>query len=120
MFDSRKEEWWPSPTEYDPGFTAQEYHDLFLDETVTKRAWLIGLYEMYRMPGHLGTCKQMGDRYGYAPAHYISHLASIATNIAKKTGCHLPEKDNENAKYWPILFISIRCSMPWQSARGSL
>lgn len=100
-----REEWWPSLTEYDPGFTAQEYHDLFLDEAITRRAWLIGLYEMYRMPGHLGTCKQIGDRYGYAPAHYISHLASIATNIAKKTGCHLPEKDNENAKYWPILFV---------------
>ena len=66
------DEWWPSLSEYDPGITVQEYHDLFLTEKVVRHSWLKALYEMYMMPKHLGTCKQMGERYGYAPSHYIS------------------------------------------------
>lgn len=96
-------DWWPSLTEYDPGFTVQEYHDLLLNERVVKRSWLNALFELYRMPDHQGTCKQLGDRYGYAPSHYISYLSTAASNIAKETGCSLPKHD-DNAKYWPILF----------------
>ena len=78
-------EWWPSLSEYDPGISVQKYHDLFLNEKIVKRQWLTALYELYLMPDHLGTCKQLGERYGYAPAHYISYLSSIAANIAKET-----------------------------------
>ena len=81
------EEWWPSLEEYDPGLSVQEYHDLFLNEGVVKRKWLEALYEMYQMPHHLGTCKQMGDRYGYPPSHYVSFLSTAAGNIAKETNC---------------------------------
>ena len=98
------DEWWPSLSEYDPEITAQEYHDLFLDEKVVKRTWLEALYEMYQMPDHLGTCKQMGERYGHDPAHYISYLATAAGNIAKATNRSVTIQDGENARYWPVLF----------------
>ena len=100
---SEAEEWWPSLSEYDPGLAAEDYHELFLNEGIVKRPWLEALYEMYEMPNHLGTCKQMGDRYGYAPTHYISYLSSIASNILKATGYSFALRD-EGAKYWPILF----------------
>ena len=98
------EEWWPSLSEYDPGLTIKQYHDLFLNEKVVKRSWLEALYEMYQMPEHLGTCKQMGERYGYAPSHYISYLSTAASNIAKAADCPTLPREEENARYWPVLF----------------
>ena len=99
-----EDEWWPSLSEYDPGFTAEQYRGLFVNERIVKRAWLEALYEMYQMPNHLGTCKQMGERYGYAPSHYISYLTTVATNIAKATNCAVSLREEENARYWTILF----------------
>ena len=96
--------WWPSLTEYDPGISAEQYHDLFLNESIVKRTWLQALYEMYQMPNHLGTCKQMGDKYGYDPAHYISYMSTIAGKIAKETKCTLLPRKEKNSRYWPVLF----------------
>ena len=98
------DEWWPSLSEYDPGITAQAYHDLFRNENIVRRTWLEALYELYQMPDHLGTCKQLGERYGYAPSHYISYLTTAAANIAKETNCTLHLREEENARYWPVLF----------------
>lgn len=100
----QQEEWWPSLAEYDPGITAEEYHDLFLNESVVKRTWLEALYEMYKMPDHLGTCKQMGEQYGHTPSHYISYLSTAAGNIAKETKCALLPLEEKNSRYWPVLF----------------
>ena len=105
--ESISEGWWPDLSEYDPGISAQGYHDLFLNEKIVKRTWLEALHEMYEMPGHLGTCKQLGERYGYNPSHYISYLSSAATNIVKDQGTPSPV-DDDNAKYWPVLFQGKR------------
>ena len=110
-----QEDWWPSIEEYDPGIMAAGYHDLFLNEKVVKRAWLEALYEMYQMPSHLGTCKQMGERFGYPPSHYISFLSSTAANIAKETNCPLTAHQ-EASKYWPVLFVGRNVS---EKSQGS-
>ena len=101
--DAAIEGWWPALSEYDPNLSAEEYQALFLDEKVVKRSWLKALYELYQMPGHLATCKQLGEQYGYLPSHYISYLSTSAANIARTTGCPVVE-DGKNAKYWPVLF----------------
>ena len=105
--ESSSEDWWPDLLDYDPGITSQEYHDLFLNEKIVKRTWLEALHEMYEMPGHLGTCKQMGERYGHNPSHYISYLSSAAANIVRDQGTPSPI-DDDNAKYWPVLFQGKR------------
>ena len=98
-----REEWWPSLEEYEPKFLAEDYYCLFLDENIIDRSWLGALYEMYMMPEHTATCKQMGSKYGYNPSHYISYLSSIATNIVRKTNCEIPTFEEKN-KFWPVLF----------------
>ena len=106
MSDSGKPDeadWWPSLEEYDPGITADEYIRYFSTESIVKRAWVNALYELYLMPNHMASCKQLGDRYGYSPSHYISYFSSAGQNIQKVTGIGSPE-DNKNAKCWPILF----------------
>ena len=97
------EDWWPTLSEYDPDITASAYIKLFTTERIIRRSWLEALYEFYMMPDQVGTCKQLGDRYGYAPSHYISYLSSAAINIANETGCSLPSNE-KNSKYWPVLF----------------
>lgn len=103
--ESGNDDWWPSLSEYDPQLTAQEYHDLFLNEKVVNRSWLESLYEMYKMPGHLATCKQLGERYKHAPSRYISHFSTAASNIVKETGHPVLLRDSGNARYWPVLFV---------------
>ena len=98
-----EEEWWPSLSEYDPGITAEEYKRFFTTESIVKRTWLEALYELYKMPDHAASCKQLSDQYGYAPSHYISYFSSAGQNIQKETGVRSPE-DDKNAKCWPILF----------------
>lgn len=95
--------WWPSLEEYDPGITPDEYVKYFTNEKIVKRTWLEALYELYMMPDHTASCKQLGDRYGHSPSHYISYFSSAGQNIQKETGIGSP-KDDKNAKCWPILF----------------
>lgn len=98
------DDWWPSLDEYDPDITAQEYHDCFINETIVKHTWLKALHEMYQMPDHLGTCKQLGEQYGFAPSHYISYLTSAAQKVANHTRCMLLPREEENSRFWPVLF----------------
>ena len=100
----QEENWWPSLEEYDPGLSAENYHDMFLDTKVVPREWLGALYDMYRMPGHFGTCKQMGIQYGYHYNHYNSFLTTAAENIAKKTGCPMLPRELGDSRWWPVLF----------------
>ncbi len=37
MEDPDKHGWWPNLSEYDPGITADQYHDLFPNEDVVKK-----------------------------------------------------------------------------------
>ena len=97
------EEWWPSLEDYDPGITPNEYVQYFTSERIVKRTWLEALYELYRMPNCAASCKQLGDRYGHSPSHYISFFSSAGQNIQKETGIGSPE-DDKNAKCWPVLF----------------
>ena len=102
--ESKKaEEWWPNLTEYDPGFSSEQYYALLLDKKVIKKEWLEALYDMYRMPGHLGTCADLQERYGKPYTRYNNYLRSIAGRIYNKTGCLLT-KDQNGSKHWPILF----------------
>lgn len=101
--ESDTDQWRPSLAEYDPGFTSADYKSFFLNPGVVKPEWLTSLYQMYLMPGHLATCKQLAERYGSTPSHYISFLSSTASRIAKSSGCPLLPGNRENT-YWPILF----------------
>ena len=98
-----KDEWWPSLSDYDPGITAEEYHDLFLDTSVTRKEWLEALYDLYQMPDHLGTCADLEIRFNKPYARYNRYLTSLARRIREKTDCPVTE-DQESSAYWPVLF----------------
>lgn len=93
----------PEPEEYTREVTADELYYLFQDEKTIHREWVESLYDLYRMPGKVASCKQLKGRYRKTVRHYLSSFSKIAINTIDAIDCKSPEKDG-TPKYWPVLF----------------
>lgn len=80
-YESTEDKWWPSYSEYDPNISAEEYYELFLDKSVTRKEWLEALYDLYQMPKHLGTCADLESQFNKPYARYNRFLTSLARRI---------------------------------------
>lgn len=98
------DKWEPSLSEYDPGLTAQQYHDLFLNEKVISHDMLITLHRWYMMTDHAGTCTQLKACFGDTVNRYNSHISTAGENIHKATGCLRPPEVLA-AKWWPVVCL---------------
>ena len=98
----KEEEWFPK--DYHPGITAEDWIDLLNDSSVFDRG---SLEIMKRMKDYGGqaTCKQLSIRYGETVQFYKNGSSSLARRVAKKTGCALISENDENSKWWPILYM---------------
>lgn len=99
---SRKESWFPS--EYTPGLSEKDWLELLCDsEVFTPNSLEI----MKRMKDYGGqaTCTQLAVKYGESKNFYSTGSSSLAKRIHNKTGCPLLDDDNENAKWWPVLYV---------------
>lgn len=96
------EEWWP--TDYSPAISVEEWVALLGDEEVFTTS---SLEIMKRMKDYGGqaTCKQLSVKYGESVNFYISGSATLAKRVAEKTGCPVMPRDEENSRWWPILYI---------------
>ncbi|WP_051205641.1 AAA family ATPase [Butyrivibrio sp. FC2001] len=99
------EQYWPSKEEYDPGITTEQWIDLLRDSTVVSENNL-QMLSMMLAYGKPATCTQFAERFGKTKNFFNAGSASLAKKVADKTGCPLPpERINENAKWWPILYV---------------
>lgn len=99
---SSKESWFPS--EYTPGLSEKDWLELLCDsEVFTPNSLEI----MKRMKDYGGqaTCTQLAVKYGESKNFYSTGSSSLAKRIHNKTGCPLLDDDNENAKWWPVLYV---------------
>jgi len=96
------EEWWP--TDYTPALSVDDWIALLGDEEVFTTS---GLEIMKRMRDYGGqaTCKQLAVKYGESVNFYISGSAALAKRVAEKTGCPIMPRDEENSRWWPILYV---------------
>lgn len=96
------EEWWP--TDYSPAISVEEWVALLGDEEVFTTS---SLEIMKRMKDYGGqaTCKQLSVKYGETVNFYISGSATLAKRVAEKTGCPVMPRDEENSRWWPILYL---------------
>lgn len=103
-----EEDWFPQA--YTPGLTTEQWTQLLQDETVFT---LESLKVMKRMKDHGGqaTCRQLSEKYGRGTGFYIGVSTGLAQRVVKKTGCPAPEKDTENAKWWPVLYVGRHASV---------
>lgn len=101
---AQEEESW-FPKDYNPDITVGEWVEMLNDTSVFT---LNALQIMKRMKDYGGqaTCTQLSIKYGESKNFYNSGSTALARRVVKKTGCEVMTKDNDNAKWWPILYMS--------------
>ncbi len=103
------DEWWPSEEEYTPQLTIEDWKELLTDSAVFNASSLEIMKRMLDYGGK-ATCTQLAVKYGETKNFYNSGSSALAKRVAKKTGCPVLEKDNESAKWWPILYVGKAAS----------
>lgn len=99
---SKTEEWFPA--DYSPEISTEEWIQLLGDSAVFTTG---SLEIMKRMKDYGGqaTCTQLAIKYGETKNFYNSGSSSLARRVAEKTGCPVMERDTENSRWWPILYL---------------
>lgn len=90
--------------DYSPKISAEQWVELLkMPEVFTPSSLEI----MKRMKDYGGaaSCKQLSVKYGESCNFYNSGSSYLAQRVAKVTDCKLLLSDNENAKWWPILYV---------------
>lgn len=100
-------EWYPSVSEYTPGFTKEQWIDLLNSKKVIGPIWGGTLAAFYSMGG-AATCTQIGKKYDKSPYSISGYCTNLAKRIQKETNCPILKRDNGQNKYWPILFQGKR------------
>lgn len=98
-----QEEWFPN--NYTPGLSVEDWVALLNDESVFT---ISSLQIMKRMKDYGGqaTCTQLALKYGESKNFYNKGSSALAKRVYDKTHCVLPpERDSENARWWPILYV---------------
>ena len=105
---SSNKEWWPSKEEYDPQITKEKWLEL-LNAGAFNDSVLAMLSQMQRRGGAT-TCAELAEETGKQASHYIMTAVHAAEKVHKLTGCPILE-NQEDSKYWPVLFVGKRESV---------
>ena len=98
-------EWWPSKEVYTPGLTVDDWVTLLKDKEVFTDSSL-EIMKRLKEYGGAATCTQLAAKYGGSKNFYNTGSSYLAKRVAEKTGCPtVPEGNNENARWWPILYV---------------
>ena len=101
-------EWWPSIEEYDPQITKEKWLEL-LNAGAFNDSVLAMLSQMQQRGG-AATCAELAEETGKQASHYIMTAVHAAEKVQKLTGCPILE-NQEDSKYWPVLFVGKRESI---------
>ena len=103
------------PATYTPGFSEDDWVKLLGDPEIFTTG---SLEIMKRMKDYGGqaTCTQLAVKYGESKNFYSAGSSALARRIADKTGCPVMEKDTENSKWWPILYVGRYASKEEQGS----
>jgi MoxR-like ATPase len=103
------EEWWPSQDEYSPNLTSDEWKTLMSNKSIFR-------FESFVMLGcllHYGgkaTATELAHAFGRKKNWYQNQAISLAKRIAESNPFVKPFLNDENSKWWPILFVGKRQS----------
>jgi len=99
--------WWPSEEEYVPGIDKERWKQLLFDKTIFTYDSITILKRMLDIGGE-ATCTQLSQEYGKTKNFYNIGSSRLARRVWKATGCNLLLRNNENSRYWPILYVGKR------------
>lgn len=105
--DTPAAEWWPM--DYTPAISVEDWIALLGDEEVFTTSSL-EIMKRIKDYGGQATCKQLSVKYGESVNFYISGSATLAKRVAEKTGCPIMPRDEENSRWWPILYLGKNAS----------
>lgn len=92
------------PADYSPNLTVDDWKKLLKDKNVFTEESL-QIMKRFLDYGGEATCKQLSVKYGESYNFYNSGSVSLAKRVHEKTDCPLLEQDNDNSKYWPVLYL---------------
>ncbi|MCI5837053.1 MAG: EVE domain-containing protein [Veillonellaceae bacterium] len=97
-----KAEWFPA--DYEPGLSVDDWLGLLGDGEIFKPGSL-EIMKRIKDYGGQATCTQLAEKYGGTQNFYNSGSSTLARRVAQKTGCPVMKRDNDNARWWPILYL---------------
>ncbi len=97
-----EDEWFPK--DYSPCISVEKWVELLNDKQVFSNDSLAIMKRMLDYGGQ-ATCTQLSKKYGKSRNFYNSGSISLAKKIVTKTGCKVLEDDNENARWWPVIYV---------------
>lgn len=92
------------PADYSPNLSVEDWISLLQDKEVFQEGSL-QIMKRFMDYGGEATCTQLAVKYGESKNFYNSGSSALARRVAEKTGCPLMERDTENSRYWPILYL---------------
>lgn len=98
---SNESDWFPP--NYHPGLTIDDWIELLKDSEVFNKNALTIVSRLKDFGGS-ATCTQLATKYGENINFYNAGSTHLAKRIHKKRNVPLFQGDNENAKWWPILY----------------
>jgi len=101
MLIQQEKDWFPP--DYHPGLTVDDWVELLNDPevfTLDSRTVVARLKDY----GGSATCSQLAAKYGKSFNFYNAGSSSLAKRIHKKRNVPLLLHDNDNARWWPILY----------------
>ncbi len=106
-YDSQREseteqEWFPA--DYFPEIPTETWVRLLHNSEIFTDG---SLEIMKRMKDYGGqaTCSQLATKYGETKNFYNSGSVALARRVANETGCPLNYRDEENVRWWTILYV---------------
>lgn len=92
------------PAEYSPNLSEDDWMTLLQDKDVFTEGSL-EIMKRFLDYGGEASCTQLAVKYGESKNFYNSGSSALARRVAEKTGCPVMERNAENSRYWPILYL---------------
>ena len=106
FYISRKEiesdDWFPR--DYSPNLTITDWQNLLDNPNIFYKEDL-EIMKRFKDMGDAATCLQLAKKYGEIAQTYNIRSTKLAKRIAKHTKCPIPYGENDNSKWWPILYL---------------
>jgi len=96
--------WWPTEEEYSPGIDKEKWLQLLSDKSIFTPDSKVIMKRMLDIGGE-ATCTQLSQKYGESKNFYNIGSSSLAKRVCRATGCGVMTRNNENSRWWPILYL---------------
>jgi 5-methylcytosine-specific restriction enzyme B len=96
--------WWPTEEEYHPGIDKEKWLQLLSEKSIFTYDSKAIMKRMMHIGGE-ATCTQLSQEYGESKNFYNSGSSYLAKRIYRATGCDVMTRNNEDSRWWPILYI---------------